>query len=65
MLITVTTDSTFEAHGTVSTVTGTDENGEEVTFAGDQRMIVGLFEATLEEGEILAEVEDYQILRRG
>jgi hypothetical protein len=56
---------TVENHGSVMRVTGTTEDGRErITFAGDTRMMVGLFEAIVATDETqAAPVADYQILR--
>jgi 2-iminoacetate synthase ThiH len=51
--------------GSVATATGTDtETGDTVVFAGDWRPMRDLASLLEEEGEIVCEVEEWQILRR-
>lgn len=56
--------ATVHDEGTVVRVTGTDAEDptQRVTFAGDTRSMVGLFAMVEEVGEVLAQVEDYQVL---
>ena len=64
-IIRVTDGDPFESQGTVVVATGTDvETGERVTFAGDHRVMGGLYAAVSEEGEIDAQVEAWQVLSR-
>ena len=50
--------------GSVVVITGTDDVGQRVTFAGDHRPLGHIIEALLTdaEDEIVVEVEDWQIL---
>jgi hypothetical protein len=52
-------------HGTTVSITGTDEDGKRVTFAGDHRMMEGLMAAALfyDEESVSALVEGWQIIR--
>jgi hypothetical protein len=50
---------------TVWTAEGEDsETGERVVFGGDWRQMSGLLDAVENEGEVVAYVEDWQILGR-
>lgn len=66
MNITLTIEdvSTFTDHGSVVAMTGTDENGNRVTFAGDARMMEPVMQALIigDEPEVDVEVEEWQIL---
>lgn len=66
MTITVTRDdleTTGRSEGSVVVLTGTDENGRRVTFAGDGRPMGHLIQGILIEGEATAaDVEGWQIL---
>jgi hypothetical protein len=48
--------------GSVWVLTGTAEDGARVTFAGDHRPMRGLADAVMEQGEVSAEVEPWQVL---
>lgn len=65
MLLTLTSEDlpTVVGHGSVVQVTGTDEDGARVTFAGDHRVMAGMLEALEVEGELPVYVEDWQITR--
>jgi hypothetical protein len=65
MQITVTTDDLTTLRGmgsSVLTVTGTDKNGDRVTFAGDHRPMATMLDALIdgEDTEVTAEVEPWQ-----
>ena len=66
MNITVTRDdleTTGRDEGTVIVVTGTDENGNRVTFGGDGRPMEHLIKGVLIDGSaVAADVENWQIL---
>lgn len=69
MQITVTTEDLTTLRGmgsSVLTVTGTDENGDRVTFAGDHRPMAAMLDALIdgEEAEVTAEVEPWQQMGR-
>jgi hypothetical protein len=67
MQITITKEDLIHARdeGTVIVFTGTDENGDRVTFGADHRPATALYEAALEQSEpVCAEVDDHQVLRR-
>jgi hypothetical protein len=68
MIVTLTIEdvSTLTDHGSVVAITGTDESGQRVTFAGDSRMMEPLVAALVigDEPEVEAEVEDWQVIGR-
>lgn len=67
MIVTVTTDDldeTLRNEGSVVRVTGTSEDGERITFAGDHRPMADFVGAVMDDGEARCEVEDWQILGR-
>ena len=55
---------TIVDEGSIVIITGTSESGERVIFAGDARPMRELVNGIVNEGEVVAEVEDYQILGR-
>lgn len=67
MHVTITADdiSSLEGHGSVGLLTGTGEDGERVTFAGEPRMIDDIAQTLLldEDEDITVFVEDWQIMR--
>lgn len=61
--LTITDIETAVDHGSVVQITGTNEEGQRVTFAGDTRPMLQVMEALVTdvEDEITVEVEDWQI----
>jgi hypothetical protein len=67
MQITITKEDLIHARdeGTIIVFTGTDENGDRVTFGADHRPATALYEAALEQDEpVCAEVESWQVISR-
>ena len=64
MLLTITVEDldTVENHGSIVRITGTADNGDRVTFAGDTRAMNGMAEFVEELGDVVVDVEDWQIL---
>lgn len=65
--ITMSDLGTLRDEGTVWVVTGTDnETGDLVTFAGDHRPMANMLEGLAggEQADVMAEIEDYQVVRR-
>jgi hypothetical protein len=67
MIVTLTIEdvATLTDHGSVVAITGTDEDGQRVTFAGDSREMEVMVSALVigDEPEVEAEIEDWQIIR--
>jgi hypothetical protein len=65
MQVTLTIDDVLTAvdHGSVVAITGTDENGRRVTFAGDVRPMNEVMSSLIMdlEDEVTVEVEDWQL----
>jgi hypothetical protein len=55
--------ATVADRGTMWTMTGTGPAGERVTFGGDWRPMRDMCAAVEDAGEVIAEVEDWQITR--
>jgi hypothetical protein len=67
MQITITKEDLIHARseGTVIVFTGTDENGDRVTFGADHRPAEALYEAALESGDpVTADVDEWQVTGR-
>lgn len=68
MIITLTIEdvATVVDEGTVVQITGTGEDGQRVTFAGDARSMSHVLEALVsgDEPEVDVQVEDWQVLSR-
>lgn len=62
MILTVD-PQTPEDHGTIVVFTGTNDDGDTITFGVDHRPAQGLLDALDTEGTIDAEVESWQVLR--
>ncbi len=64
MNVTLTSDDldTADNKGTVILVTGTDDDGNRVTFAGDHRPMAWALEIVETVGEIQVDVDAWQIL---
>jgi hypothetical protein len=65
MILTITTDDVIRHavdHGTVWTLTGTDEDGHRVTFGADHRPAREIIALAADLGEIDVSVEDWQIV---
>lgn len=62
MIITITDESVFYNDGSVTVITGRTEDDQPVSFGADTRMAYDLYAAVQDQGEILAEVEGWQIL---
>jgi hypothetical protein len=65
MLLTVSNESSVIDQGTVLVLEGTADDGTVYRFGADRRMAIMLLEAVHEEGEVLAEVEGWQLLGGG
>ncbi len=68
MIVTLTIEdvATLTEHGSVVTITGTGEDGQRVTFAGDfLREMEAVVSALVidDEPEVEVEIEDWQIIR--
>ncbi len=56
----------YTSGDTVAVGRGTEEDGREITFAGDWRPMLGIAEAiSAEEAPVSVEIEDYQVLHIG
>lgn len=67
MEVTITADdiASLEDHGSVVLLTGTDEDGSRVTFAGEPRMIDDVARAVMfDDEDVTVFVEIWQIMRR-
>lgn len=64
MIITVSTDALTEVedHGSILVFTGTTEDGKRQRFGVDHRPASWLIDAVEEEGEVQADVEEWQLL---
>jgi hypothetical protein len=60
--VTVADLAAGQDHGSVWVLTGTADDGARVTFGGDHRPMRGLADAVMEQGEVEAEVEPWQVL---
>lgn len=64
MLLTVTHDAAPSFQGSVTLLTGHDENDNPVRFAADSRMANDVLDGVTIEGEVTVEVEGWQLWGR-
>lgn len=64
MLLTVTHDANPDYQGSVTLLTGHDENDNPVRFAADSRMANDVLDGVTIEGEVTVEIEDWQLWGR-